>query len=107
MNETEMKALAQQEYAKMQAGESELNHEPHGDGMGLGETILAVAAGSLLGSMVANALMNNANFQRHADRVNKSAYHEIKKTKTASAKKSFFGGTKTATSKTSSSFFGG
>ena len=108
MNETEMKVLAQQEYEKMQAGTSELNQEPHGDGMGLAGTILAVAAGSLLGNMVANALMNNANFKRHADSVNKSSYHELKKTKSAgSTKKSFFGGTKTATSTTSTSTYGG
>ena len=108
MNEAELKALAEQEYAKVQSGESGLTQPSHGDGLGLGETILAVAAGSLLGSMVANALMNNANYRQHADRVNKSAYHEIKKTKTASGtKKSFFGGTKTAASKSSSSFFGG
>jgi hypothetical protein len=107
MNEAEMKALAQQEYEKMQAGQSELNQAPQGEGMGLAGTILAVAAGSLLGNMVANALMNNANFQRHANRVNKSAYHATQKTKAASGKKSFFGGTKTAASKSTSGFFGG
>jgi len=107
MNEAEMKALAQQEYEKMQAGQSELNQAPQGEGMGLAGTILAVAAGSLLGNMVANALMNNANFRQHADRVNRSEYHATQKTKTASSKKSFFGGTKTAPSKTSSGFFGG
>ena len=107
MNETEMKALAQQEYEKMQAGTSELNNEPHGDGMGLAGTILAVAAGSLLGNMVANALMNNANFQRHADRVNRSAYHATQKTKAAGSKKSFFGGTKTASSSSTTGTYGG
>ena len=107
MNEAEMKTLAQQEYDRMQAGQSELNGEPHGEGMGLAGTILAVAAGSLLGNMVANALMNNANFQRHADRVNKSAYHATQKTKAASAKKSFFGGTKTASSSSTTGTYGG
>ncbi|HHH72278.1 MAG TPA: hypothetical protein ENL04_00430 [Sulfuricurvum sp.] len=110
MNEAEMKALAQQEYERMQAGQSELNGEPQGDGMGLAGTILAVAAGSLLGNMIGNALMNNSNYRQHANRVNKSAYHANKTgktTKTGSTKKSFFGGTKKAPSKTTSGFFGG
>jgi hypothetical protein len=93
----------------MQAGQSELNQPPHGEGMGLAGTILAVAAGSLLGNMVANSLMNNANFKRHADRVNKSAYHATKKSGKAgkSTKKSFFGGTKKTTSRRGGGFFGG
>ena len=107
MNEAEMKALAQQEYEKMQAGQSELNQPPQGEGMGLAGTILAVAAGSLLGNMVANALMNNANFQRHADRVNKSAYHATQKANASSTKKSFFGSTKTATSTSTANTYGG
>ncbi|WP_345969542.1 hypothetical protein WCX72_09400 [Sulfurimonas sp. HSL1-6] len=107
MNEAEMKALAQQEYDKMQAGQSELNQPPQGEGMGLAGTILAVAAGSLLGNMIGNALMNNANYRQHADRVNKSAYHATQKAKAASSKKSFFGGTKTGSSSTSSTTYGG
>ncbi|MEA3523756.1 MAG: hypothetical protein U9R50_12390 [Campylobacterota bacterium] len=112
MNEDEMKALAQQEYDKMESGESELNQAPSGDaGMGLAGTILAVAAGSLLGNMIGNALMGNKNFQRNANNVNKSAYHKSKtsgasgtKSKT---KKSFFGGSKTGTSNTKSGSYGG
>jgi hypothetical protein len=110
MNEAEMKALAQQEYDKMQSGQSELNAPPQGEGMGLAGTILAVAAGSLLGNMIGNALMNNSNFRQHADRVNRSAYHASKSgktTKSGTAKKSFFGSTKSGTSSTSSGFFGG
>ena len=42
----------------MQSGQSELNAPPSGEGMGLAGTILAVAAGSLLGNMIGNALMN-------------------------------------------------
>lgn len=109
MNEAEMKTLAQQEYDRMQAGQSELNAPPQGDGMGLGGTILAVAAGALLGNMIGNALMNNANYRQHADRVNRSAYHANKtgKSTAGSTKKTFFGSTKTAPSKTSTGFFGG
>jgi hypothetical protein len=108
MNEAEMKALAEQEYQKMQSGQSELNAAPSGEGMGLAGTILAVAAGSLMGNMIGNALMGNKNFQRHSNSVNKSAYHQTKTSGTKSAtKKSFFNNSKTGTSTTKSSFFGG
>ncbi|MEA1920912.1 MAG: hypothetical protein U9N52_13810 [Campylobacterota bacterium] len=111
MDEAEMKALADQEYQKMQSGQSELNAAPSGEGMGLAGTILAVAAGSLLGNMIGNALMGNKNFQRNANNVNKSAYHKSKTsgasgTKSKS-KKSFFGGSKTGTSNTKSGSYGG
>jgi len=110
MNENEMRALADQEYQRMQNGQSELNEEPSASaGMGLGGTILAVAAGSLLGNMIGNALMGNKNFQKHSNRVNKSATHRnataAKKSK-ASSKRSFFGGSKKSSS-SGRSFFGG
>ena len=112
MNEDEMRSLAEQEYQKMQNGQSELNQEPSSSpGMGLAGTILAVAAGSLMGNMIGNALMGNKNFQRHSNSVNKSAYHKsaaAKKSSSASkSKKSFFGGSKKASSSRRSSFFGG
>lgn len=63
MNEEEMKKLAQQEYEKFQNGSSELLKDGEGSaGMGLAGTILAVAAGSLLGNMIGNALMGNKSF---------------------------------------------
>ena len=112
MNEEEMRALAEQEYNKVQAGESELNSAPGSDpGMGLAGTILAVAAGSLLGNMIGNALMGNKNFQRHSNTVNKSAYHRSKTsgrtTAKSNTKKSFFGGSRKGTSTKRSGFFGG
>ncbi|MBN2896986.1 MAG: hypothetical protein JXK05_13965 [Campylobacterales bacterium] len=110
MSEEEMKALAQQEYEKVQAGQSELNAPPSDAGMGLAGTILAVAAGSLLGNMIGNALMNNSNFKRNQDSVNRSAYH-ASKTGAAPAgsntqKKSYFGDTKQSPSKTSPTTYG-
>jgi len=110
MNENEMRSLADQEYQRMQSGQSELNEEPSASaGMGLGGTILAVAAGSLLGNMIGNALMGNKNFQKHSNRVNKSATHRnataAKKSK-SSSKRSFFGGSKKSSS-SGRSFFGG
>jgi len=93
MNEAEMKALADQEYQKVQNGTSETTQSGSG-GMGLGGTILAVAAGSLLGNMIGNSLMNNKNFSQRSSSVNKSAYSRSaasRASKSSSSKKSFFG----------------
>ncbi len=106
MNEEEMRQLAQQEYERVQNGTSETLQDHGGEGMGLAGTILAVAAGSLLGNMIANQLMGNKNFSQNADRTNKSAYHATKKASgTSSTKKSFFSKSGT-TSGTSSSYSG-
>ncbi len=110
MNETEMKTLAEQEYQKVQNGTSETTQEGGGSaGMGLGGTILAVAAGSLLGNMIGNALMGNKNFANRASGVNKSAYSRSsagRNAKKSSSRKSFFGG-KSTRSSSRGGFFGG
>jgi len=90
MSEEEMRVLADQEYQKVQNGTSETTQGNSAGGMGLGGTILAVAAGSLLGNMIANQLMGNKNFSQNANRVNKSAYHAQKRSGASSSKKSFF-----------------
>jgi hypothetical protein len=109
MNEEEMKALAAQEYQKVQEGTSETLQDGAGSaGMGLAGTILAVAAGSLLGNMIGNALMNNKTFQRNSQAANKSAYSRSKnysKTSKSNSKKSFFGNSKSSSYSRSS--FGG
>lgn len=111
MSESEMKALAEQEYAKVQDGSSETIADGGGSaGMGLAGTILAVAAGSLLGNMIGNALMNNKNFSKRSSSVNKSAYSRSaagKAARSGSSKKSFFGGKSTRSSSRSGGFFGG
>jgi hypothetical protein len=111
MNEAEMKALAEQEYQKVQNGTSETLQDGAGDtGMGLAGTILAVAAGSLLGNMIGNALMNNKSFARNSQATNRSAYSRSKSAKSkakSSSKKSFFGGSKSKSSSKSGGFFGG
>jgi len=115
MNEEEMKALAQQEYKKVQNGTSETLHENSGSaGMGLAGTILAVAAGSLMGNMIGNALMNNKSFSRNSASTNRSAYSRSAAGRASSSKgttrKSFFGGssrTSSTSSTRSSGFFGG
>ena len=110
MTEEEMKKLAQQEYQRVQNGTSETTQPGGSEGMGLAGTILAVAAGSLLGNMIANSLMNNANFRQRAGAVNRSAYAKnrsgMKSTKKSSTKKSFFG-SKKSSGYSSRSFFGG
>ena len=114
MNEQEMKELAQQEYQKVENGTSETLQDNSGNaGMGLAGTILAVAAGSLLGNMIGNALMNNKNFSRNSRSVNRSAYSRSANGKTtkssSSSKKSFFGSNKKSSnySRSSGGFFGG
>lgn len=111
MSEAEMKALAEQEYAKVQNGTSETVQDGGGSaGMGLAGTILAVAAGSLMGNMIGNALMNNKNFSKRSSSVNKSAYSRSaagKASRAGSSKKSFFGGKSTRSSSRSGGFFGG
>ena len=111
MNETEMKALAEQEYQKVQNGTSETLQDNAGSaGMGLAGTILAVAAGSLLGNMIGNALMNNKNFSKNSATSNRSAYSRSaagKAAKSAPGKKSFFGSSSKTSSSKSGGFFGG
>lgn len=109
MTEGEMKALADQEYQKMQEGKSELNSEPKSEGLGLGGTILAAAGGALLGNMIANSLMNNTNFRKNQDASNRSAYHRTQSSggsASNSQKKSFFGGKSTGSTSGSSSYGG-
>jgi len=102
MNEAEMKTLAEQEYQKVQNGTSETIQDGGGSaGMGLAGTILAVAAGSLLGNMIGNSLMNNKNFSKNSARSNKSAYSRSaasRRAAKASSRKSFFGSSSRASS---------
>jgi len=107
MNEEEMKKLAQQEYEKVQNGTSETVQENgSSDGMGLAGTILAVAAGSLLGNMIANSLMSNKAFSRNTRSAYTSSAYKQKKQRT-SAKKSFFGSKSKSSTYRKSGFFGG
>ena len=110
MNEEEMRVLAEQEYQKVQDGTSEtVKSGDSSAGMGLAGTILAVAAGSLLGNMIGNALMNNKNFASRSSSVNKSAYSRSAAGTSrsgTSARKSFFGSYSTASSSTSTRYGG-
>lgn len=65
LNDGELKALAQKEATKVENNTSRLTQENSSigsTGMSLGETILASAAGALIGGYIANKLFNNPNF---------------------------------------------
>ncbi|MCB1789580.1 MAG: hypothetical protein KDJ24_04730 [Gammaproteobacteria bacterium] len=66
LSEEELKRIAADEAARVEAGTSRLTQDPqmHGGGLSLGETLVAAAAGSLIGGMLANRLAGNANYQR-------------------------------------------
>ena len=66
LSETELKQIAEEEAARVEAGTSRLTEEPSMSegGLSLGEVLLAAAAGSLVGGMLANRLASNRNFQR-------------------------------------------
>lgn len=66
LDEDELRRIAEEEAARVEAGTSNLTQNPemHAGGMSLGEVLLAAAAGSLIGGMLANRLMSNPNYQR-------------------------------------------
>ncbi len=62
----ELKKIAEAEAKKVEAGTSNLTQPiAQNQGMSLGETLLASAAGALVGGIIANKLMNNSNYQQH------------------------------------------
>ncbi|EAL4711255.1 UPF0323 family lipoprotein [Campylobacter lari] len=120
LSKEEMDKLIQDEAAKIDNGTSNLtnpnNAQMSSGGLSLGETLLASAAGAILGSWIGSKLFNNQNFanQQRGAFSNQSAYQRsvnsfnkasTSATSGSSAKKSgFFGGGSKATSSSSSSF---
>lgn len=110
LSEEELKALAADEAKKVEEGSSRLTDPNSGDlsgGMSLGETILASAAGAIMGSMIGNMLFNNQNFKNKMktnSSISRPAKPAPKASSTSSSKKSGFFGSST-NQKTSS--FGG
>ncbi|EAH8631224.1 hypothetical protein EVX03_04125 [Campylobacter jejuni] len=116
LSKEEMDALIKEEAAKIDNGTSNLtkdNGQISSGGLSLGETLLASAAGAILGSWIGSKLFNNQNFanQQRGAFSNQSAYQRsvngFNKAGTtssaSSAKKSgFFGGGSKATSSSSS-----
>ncbi len=66
LSTAELEQIAAQEAVKVEDGSSRLTEDPsmHSGGLSLGETLLAAAAGSLIGAALANRLASNSNFQR-------------------------------------------
>ncbi|AJC91561.1 putative lipoprotein [Campylobacter subantarcticus LMG 24377] len=120
LTKEEMDKLIQEEAAKIDNGTSNLtnpnNAQMSSGGLSLGETLLASAAGAILGSWIGSKLFNNQNFanQQRGAFSNQSAYQRsvnsfnkasTSATSGSSAKKSgFFGGGSKATSSSSNSF---
>lgn len=66
LTEAELKKMAEDEAKKVEDGTSKLTQPvAENQGLSLGETILASAAGALIGGMIANKLMGNSNYQQH------------------------------------------
>ncbi|AGZ82453.1 UPF0323 family lipoprotein [Campylobacter fetus] len=123
LSQSELDKLMQEENAKIDAGTSGLtnqNASVSGGGMSLGETILASAAGAIIGSWIGSKLFNSPGFQnqRQGAYKNPSAYNRsvnsFNKAGTAAAgskattgKSGFFGGNKAATSSSTSTTSGG
>lgn len=108
LSQEEIKKIAEEEYKKVQEGTSEATQSNNGGGMGLGSTILAVAAGSILGNMIANQLMGNKNFQRnnYAASSRARAFQRQQTAKKSSSKKGFFSKSGSSNQR-SGGFFGG
>ncbi|CUU70916.1 UPF0323 family lipoprotein [Campylobacter hyointestinalis] len=116
LSAAELDKLMQEENAKIDAGTSNLtnqNASVSSGGMSLGETILASAAGAIIGSWIGSKLFNSPGYQnqRQTAYKNPSAYNKsvnsfnkasTSSSKAASSKSGFFGGgSKAASSGTS------
>lgn len=116
LSEEELKRIAEAEAKKVEEGTSRLTQDPSmsSGGLSLGETLLAAAAGSLIGGMLANSLMRNRNFQQNQNRYGggrpTAAASQPYKKSTTKPRSGFFGGNKSGTSSSRTgfgSFFGG
>ncbi len=113
----EMDALIKEEAAKIDNGTSALT-QPDAQmqmqgGMGLGEAILASAAGAIIGSWIGSKLFGNQNYQnnRKAGYKSPSTYQRSKNSfskarKSTTKRSGFFGNSKKSTTR-SGGFFGG
>lgn len=78
LNEAELKKIAEAEAKKVEDGTSKLTQPiAENQGLSLGETLLASAAGALIGGMIANKLMGNPNYQQHQQQQTQRAQTSI------------------------------
>ena len=123
LTQEELDALIKEEAKKIDEGKSALTNPQVSSGMGgmgLGETILASAAGAILGSWIGSKLFNNQNYQAKRRTSYKSpqtyarSKNSFNKARRTSTKRSGFFGSKRRTtpsstrssSRRSSGFFG-
>ena len=114
LTQAEMDLLMQEENAKIDDGTSNLTNPQmqQQGGMGLGEAILASAAGAIIGSWIGSKLFGNQNYQNNRKAGYKSpstfskSQNSFNKAKTSSSSKKsgFFGNSKTSSK---SGSFGG
>ncbi len=122
LSKEEIDSLVAKEAKKIDNGTSALTNPEVSNGMGgmsLGETLLASAAGAMIGSYIGNKLFNNQNYQSQRRASYKSpqtysrstnSFNKAKSStrKSSSTKRSGFFGSKNRSSSTRSrSFFGG
>lgn len=107
LTEEELKKIAEEEAKRVEAGTSTLTKPvAENQGLSLGETILASAAGALIGGMIANKLMGNANYQQHQQQQNSRAQSTMSSTRNPGATNTSTA-TKPTTTQPRSGFFGG
>jgi len=119
LTKEEMDALVKKEAAKIDDGTSNLT-KPNGEqqmssGMGLGEAIMASAAGAIIGSWIGNKLFGNQNYQNNRKAGYKSpstytrsknSFNKPRKSMSSSKKGGFFS-KKSTSSARKGGFFGG
>ncbi len=121
LSEAELKKMAEDEAKRVEEGTSQLAQPAaQNQGLSLGETILASAAGALIGGMIANKLMGNPNYQQHQQQQAQKAQSTMNSTRNPAAnntnstqnksqpRSGFFGGSNNSSSKgNSGGTFGG
>lgn len=107
LTEEELKKIAEEEAKRVEDGSSTLARPiAENQGLSLGETVLAAAAGALIGGMIANKLMGNSNYQQHQQQQNTRAQSTMSSTRTPGAANTN-NATKPTTTQPRSGFFGG
>ena len=122
LTKEELDALVAQEAKRIDSGESALTQpQMSNGGLGLGEALLASAAGAIIGSWIGNKLFNNPNYQQNRQRSYKSpsaysrsanSFNKAKPsssttaTKSRSTRSGFFGSSKSGSKSTFRSFGG-
>ncbi len=127
LSKAEVDQLVAQEAQKIDNGTSNLTNpnqaQVSGGGMSLGETLLASAAGAMIGAYIGNKLFNNSNYQSkrrtsykspstYSKSVNsfnkaKTSRNSSKSTSSSTKKSGYFGGSKSSSSSSSRRSFGG